>query len=54
MTNGLSAINKEPSEEMKDIWKKNGSLSDYQSKPIKRNKPTNDREILDLINSKFL
>ncbi len=37
--------------EMKDIWKKNGKLSDY--KPKKRNN-TDDRGTLDFINSKFL
>ncbi len=49
----MSAINnhKEPTKEMKDIWKKNGSLSDY--KPKKRNNIDN-RGTLDFINSKFL
>ena len=35
--NGLAAINKhgEPREEMKKIWKKNGSLLDYQKNHVK-------------------
>ena len=53
MTNGLAAINKH-STTPKEYLKDKESLNDYQNKPIKRNKVVNEREILDLINSKFL
>jgi len=52
IVNGMSAYHKhgEPSDEMKKIFKKNGSLSDY--KPEK-SKVTDESDILDFINKKF-
>lgn len=48
MINGMAAYNshKEPSKETKEIFKKNGSLSDYQSK--KKNNKT-DQELANRI-----
>jgi len=56
MNIGMNAYNshKDPSKEMKKIWKKNGSLSDYQNKEEDKSKKTSMREELDYINKMFL